>query len=47
MLVFLRPALSALNSPINVGHSNFLEPTLIIMMKGNSGYINFQLMPNL
>ena len=34
---------STLYSPsITVGHSNFLEPTLILIMRINVGHINFQ-----
>ena len=37
---------ATLNSPIAVGHSNFLEPTLIFVMIINVGYINIQPMVN-
>ena len=33
--------ISTLNSPITIGHVDFLEPKLILAMRSNVGHINF------
>ena len=38
---------STQNSPISMAHTNFLEPTLILIMGIHVGYIDFQPTPNL
>jgi hypothetical protein len=33
---------STLSSPITVGHTNFLEPPLTLIVRINAGHISFQ-----